>query len=71
MAPFYEDLCKDLGWTKDSSLAEKLSTANKAKLAEMDAAIVDAEENLGEMEVREANLKRAEYLSKIGDVVSL
>ncbi|KAK2723111.1 hypothetical protein QYM36_003336 [Artemia franciscana] len=68
MAPFYEDLCKDLGWTKDSSLAEKLSTANKAKLAEMDAAIVDAEENLGEMEVREANLKKAEYLSKIGDV---
>merc|ERR1711973_653213 len=54
MSPFYEEVCKDLGWTIDL----KLLTTMK----ELDAAIEDAEQNLGEMEVRESNLKKAEYL---------
>lgn len=33
----------------------------------LDAAIEDAEKNLGEMEIRETNLAKAEYLSQIGE----
>jgi 26S proteasome regulatory subunit N7 len=40
---------------------------NEAKLKELDAAIEDAEQNLGEMEVRESNLKKAEFLCRIGN----
>lgn len=40
---------------------------NDEKIKEFDFAIEDAEKNLGEMEVREANLAKAEYYSLIGD----
>lgn len=45
---------------------EKLKQANQEQLAKLDSTIEDAETNLGEMEVREANLRKAEYLSRIG-----
>nr|QBH74011.1 26S proteasome non-ATPase regulatory subunit [Thermobia domestica] len=67
MAPFYEEVCTDLGWAVDEALMSKMRAANKAKLQELDEAIEDAEKNLGEMEVREANLKKSEYLCRIGD----
>lgn len=38
-----------------------------AKLKELDAKIEDAEKNLGDTEIRESNLLKAEYLSLIGD----
>jgi len=40
---------------------------NESRLKELDYSIEDAEKNLGEMEVREANLAKAEYYSLIGD----
>lgn len=40
---------------------------NDDKIKEFDFTIEDAEKNLGEMEVREANLAKAEYYSMIGD----
>lgn len=67
MAPWYEEICKELNWTADQQLLNKMKEANKIKLDELEAAIEDAEKNLGEMEVREANLKKSEYLCKIGD----
>ena len=83
MAPFYEEVsfihcctkidsvycqvCKDLKWPVDKQLLAKMQEANAAKLKELDAAIEDAEKNHGEMEIRETNLARAEYLSSIGD----
>jgi len=66
MSPFYEEVCKDLGWTVDSKLLATMKERNEAQLKELDAAIEDAEQNLGEMEVRESNLKKAEYLCHIG-----
>lgn len=66
MAPFYEEVCKDLGWTVDNTLLAGMKERNETHLKELDAAIEDAEQNLGEMEVREANLKKAEYLCQIG-----
>jgi 26S proteasome regulatory subunit N7 len=44
-----------------------MSAENNAKLADLDAFIEDAEKNLTEMEVRENNLRKSEYLCRIGD----
>ncbi|KAI1285467.1 26S proteasome non-ATPase regulatory subunit 6 [Halotydeus destructor] len=67
MAPFYEEACRDLKWSVDNAKLQKMKDQNSAKLATLDAAIEDAEKNLGEMEIRETNLAKAEYLSSIGD----
>lgn len=67
MAPFYEQVCKDLGWEIDENLLNTMKMANEQKIKELDVAIEDAEQNLGEGEVREANLKKSEYLCRIGD----
>ena len=37
------------------------------RIKELDAKIADAEENLGETDVRDACVEKAEYLLKIGD----
>ena len=67
MAPFYEEVCRDLNWPVDEALLSKMKAQNAEKLKELDGVIEDAEQNLGEMEVREANLKKSEYLCRIGD----
>lgn len=67
MAPFYEELCRDLKWTVDQSLLQQLKTDNESRIKELDTIIEDAEKNLGEMEIRESNLAKSEYLSSIGD----
>ncbi|XP_044741780.1 26S proteasome non-ATPase regulatory subunit 6 [Chrysoperla carnea] len=67
MAPFYKEVCTDLGWNFDEKFYKTTSEVNANKIKELDDAIEDAEQNLGEMEVREANLKKAEYLCRIGD----
>jgi len=66
MAPFYEEVCTDLGWKLDQALLDKMKAANEVKLQEIDRSIEDAEKNLGETEVRDFMLKKAEYLSQIG-----
>lgn len=71
MAPFYELVCKDLGWPVDQSLLQKMKSNNTEKLSQLDTTIEDAEQNLGEMEVRESNLRKAEFLCRIGDKVQL
>lgn len=69
MAPFYEEVCRDLDWKVDQVLLAKMKSANDEQLKELEETIEDAEKNLGEMEVREANLKKSEYLCRIGDKV--
>ena len=66
MAPYYEEVAKDLDWMVEANLLTQMKDKNAVKLKELDAAIEDAEQNLGEMEVRESNLKKAEFLCKIG-----
>ncbi|ELU15978.1 hypothetical protein CAPTEDRAFT_152596 [Capitella teleta] len=66
MAPFYEEVCRDLGWKLDQSLLTKMKEANEVKIKELDSAIEDAENNLGETEVRDTMLRKAEYYSMIG-----
>lgn len=67
MAPFYEYMSEKLGRKPDQALLKKLKEENEADLAELDKALADATENAGDMEIRDARLKRAEYLCKIGD----
>jgi len=67
MAPLYSIYCKDLHWDVDAKLLEKMESENKKKLTELEDAIKDAEENLGESELREALLKKSEFFAIIGD----
>jgi 26S proteasome regulatory subunit N7 len=67
MTPFYLDCCKELSWEVDEKLLGKMKLENETKLKELDGKIEDAEKNLGETEIRETNLAKAEYLSLIGD----
>jgi 26S proteasome regulatory subunit N7 len=67
MAPFYQEVCQDLNWPLNSDLLNQMKAKNEKRLKELDEAIDDAEKNAGEMEVREANLAKAEYYSLIGD----
>ena len=69
MAPFYEEVCHDLGWKVDDKLLATMKAANETKLKQLDEAIEDAEKNLGETEIRDAMLSKAEFLSRIGDKV--
>ena len=69
MAPFYEEVCRDLGWKVEEKLLATMKAANEEKLKQLDEAIEDAEKNLGETEIRDAMLSKAEHLSRIGDKV--
>ena len=69
MAPFYEDCCHDLGWTVDKTLLDQMKKENEAKFKTLEENIEEAVSTMGESEIREAKLLKAEYLSKIGDKV--
>lgn len=67
MAPWYETIYKDLGWTKDSNLLARMKSENEKELQNLEEGLLEAEKSLNEAEVREAYIRKAEYLSKIGD----
>lgn len=69
MAPYYECLCKDLNWQLDAELLNKMKKANEEELKRLDDVLEDAEKNLGESEIRDAMMAKAEYLIRIGDKV--
>ena len=65
-APLYEHSCQTLGWTVDADRMSSMRKANEEQLSKLEASIKDAEENLGDIEVRDAFLAKADYLYKIG-----
>ncbi|XP_047203461.1 26S proteasome non-ATPase regulatory subunit 6 [Girardinichthys multiradiatus] len=67
MAPYYEGLCKELKWPLDSELLSKMKKANGEELKRLDDVLEDAEKNLGESEIRDVMMAKAEYLIRIGD----
>ncbi|CAL8380897.1 unnamed protein product [Boreogadus saida] len=67
MAPYYEGLCKELKWQQDADLLSKMKKANEDELKRLDDVLEDAENNLGESEIRDAMMARAEHLIRIGD----
>lgn len=66
-APFYEHICGELGWQVDQARLEQVQSSNAQQLQELEDKIKDAEENLGETEVRDALHAKATFLGKIGD----
>lgn len=66
LAPLYEHYCQELGWTPDASQLKRMQTANQEKLQQLKATTKDADENLGETEVKEALTAEADYLNRIG-----
>lgn len=71
MTPYYLHLADTFKWDIDQALVDKLKKSNEEKLAALDEKIADAEKNLGESEIREAFLAKAEYLCRIGEKVLL
>lgn len=69
MVPLYASLSEELKWQQDKNLLDKMNKINEEKLAQLDATIKDATENLGESEVREAHLAKAIFYTKIADKV--
>ena len=69
MAPFYEHVCNELKWPVDNTRLRKMKEENTKEIEELDSKIKDAEENLGELEIRDAYLNKAEYYVNIGDKV--
>lgn len=69
MLPFYLSLVDQFKWNVDQSLVDKLQAANAETIKTLDEKIKDAEENLGETEIRDAHLARAEFFGRIGDKV--
>lgn len=69
MGPYYEKICVDLGFPKDAALSAKLTATNEADLAKIEATIKDATDNLGETEVSDALISKANHFSRIGDSV--
>lgn len=63
----YQETCMELGWEVDRSQVDRMRSVNASKLEELEAKIKDAEENLGEMEVRDALVAKANFLADIGD----
>ena len=69
MAPFYELICEEQGWPVDTTLLESMKKVNEEALKKLDERLKDAEENLGETEISDTLLARAEHFAKIGDKV--
>jgi 26S proteasome regulatory subunit N7 len=67
MGPYYQLVCSEMGIPIDKGLLEILKSKNKIQIEKVNAEIKDAEESLGESEVRQAWLRKSEYLCQIGD----
>ena len=67
MASAYEAVCGEFELMVDAEKLEAASAANAAKEKELDEKIADAEENLGEVEVRDALLAKAVFLRDVGE----
>lgn len=67
LAPYYEHICGELGWELQQGKLQEMQASNAKQLEELAAKIKDAEENLGETEVRDALHAKASFLGSIGD----
>lgn len=68
MLPYYEQyLCPVPLGALDEQLKEQMQKENEVELEKIDAKIKDAKENLGDMEVRDALIARADFFNRIGD----
>eukprot|EP00049_Salpingoeca_infusionum_P012407 m.227112 g.227112 ORF g.227112 m.227112 type:complete len:396 (+) comp15174_c0_seq3:172-1359(+) len=67
MVPFYKACVEAGSLDMDAALLKEMEEACAANVEKLGAAIADAEENLGESEIREALLARADHFCTIAD----
>lgn len=67
MAKLYKEVSTELKMPINNSVLEEMEQKNKEQLDKISEEIANAEKNEGESEVREAMVKRCEYLTSIGD----
>eukprot|EP00249_Psilotum_nudum_P006911 c20153_g1_i1 orf=136-1296(+) len=67
MVMLYESCCQEFGWELDQEFIDSMKNKIPDEVKKLDDRIVDAEENLGESEVREAMLAKALFYIRIGD----
>ncbi|XP_065873747.1 26S proteasome non-ATPase regulatory subunit 6 homolog [Euphorbia lathyris] len=67
MVPLYETLVGEGLMEKDQSFLDSMRKKNEEELKKLDEKIADAEENLGESEVREAHLAKSLFYIRIAD----
>jgi len=67
MTQLYRDVSADLKLPLNNSVVEEMESKNKEEIDKLSAAIENAEKNEGESEVREAMVKKCEYLTSIGN----
>jgi 26S proteasome regulatory subunit N7 len=67
MVPYYEIVLPEAGWRRDEAWLSAARARNAEKVKSLEAAIVDAVQNLGESEVRQAHLNLAEFWTQVGD----
>ncbi|KAJ8942004.1 hypothetical protein NQ314_010233 [Rhamnusium bicolor] len=67
MAPYYEKVCEELKWNVNKTVLNEMKERNKKALDAFDEEINYSIDNLSVVEVKEAYLNKANYLSKIGD----
>ncbi|CAB4280564.1 unnamed protein product [Prunus armeniaca] len=67
MAPLYETLVSESVLPLDQSVLDSMLAKIQDELKKLDEKIADAEENLGESEVREAHLAKSLFFIRIGD----
>ncbi|XP_059440394.1 26S proteasome non-ATPase regulatory subunit 6 homolog isoform X1 [Corylus avellana] len=67
MAALYEALIADSVLERDQGVLDAMREKNDGEIKKLDEKIADAEENLGESEVREAHLAKSLFFVRIGD----
>lgn len=68
MLPYYEKyLCPSPLGPVDEQLKAQLKKANEEELVKLEEKIEDAKENLGDVEVRDGLLAKADFFNRIGD----
>jgi len=67
MASLYEALIADSVLERDQGVLDAMREKNDGEIKKLDEKIADAEENLGESEVREAHLAKSLFFIRIGD----
>lgn len=68
MLPYYEKhLCPAVLGAADPVLVAEMKKNNDEELAKLEEKITDARDNLGDVEVRDALMAKAEFFTRIGD----
>ncbi|KAJ3050880.1 26S proteasome non-ATPase regulatory subunit 6 [Rhizophlyctis rosea] len=67
MTPYYQQICQSFGFPQDQNLVSTMQRANEEELKRLEDKLEDAEKNLGETDISDALIAKAQYLAQIGD----